>query len=131
MAIPTLLIANTVFWLLFWGYFMWLSEATPNLLSTQPGRVYHSHPNYVSVFGRGLQDGFPEPIKKVTLVQLPSLLLAVALAYVLPGELLFAGTNPPGFRLLATMFISYVQWYLLGSLISLLLARFRARGSTI
>lgn len=124
--IRALLIANTLFWVLFWGYCYWASEPTPALLSSQPGPIYHSHPNYVSFLGRGLPDGFPKPVKTATLVQLPSLAISAGLAQFLPGEFLFAGTNQPGFRLLGTTLLSFVQWYLVGLAIGWLVSR---RGS--
>jgi hypothetical protein len=122
--ITAVLVANSVLWVLFWGYFLWGSEPAPAPLSKHLFRIYHTHPEYVSVLGRALQDGFPKPIVVGTvLVQFPSFLVAYPLGHYLPGDVVFAQTNHRGLMLLLVTALSYGQWYLVGITLGWLVRR--------
>jgi len=122
--VRVVMIVNSLFWLLFWAYFVSVSSpALPNLDEQQIRQVYHLHPMYVAVFGREILDGLSPVLKAAALLQLPSILLLFWLGYLVPGEIVVLGTNFVGLKLLAATLLSYVQWYLLALLVSTLRSR--------
>lgn len=111
--ITPLLAANAAFWTLFWAFFLWNSQPAPVPLSEHLFAIYHTHPEYVSVLGRALGDGFPKPIVvTAVVVHFPSFLAAYPLGHSLPGDIVLAQTNHRGLMLLAVTVLSFAQWYL-------------------
>ena len=124
-----LLIANSVFWVLFWAYFLWSSEAAPARLAAHLLSIYHTHPKYVSVFGRALPDGLPPTVGSVTgMIHLPSLYVAYWVGHFVPGDIVLAQTDHSGLKLLATTVLSYAQWYFVGWLLTLVRRMVRERA---
>jgi len=123
-SITALLVANSVLWVLFWGYFLLGSESAPVPLSKHLIPIYHTHPEYVSVLGRALQDGFSKPIVVgIVLVQFPSFLVAYPLGHFLPGDVVFAETNHRGLILLTVTALTFGQWYLVGRAVDWLVGK--------
>ena len=117
--VRVVMIVNSVFWLLFWGYFAWASSPVPpNLDEQQIGLIYHLHPKYVAVFGRQILDGLSPVLQAAAWVQVLSLVLLFWLGYLVPGNIVVLGTNFIGLKLLAATLLSYLQWYLTALLVS-------------
>jgi hypothetical protein len=134
------LVLNGVFWIYFWTYFAFASQPTEKALYMDhplDPYIFWGH-----AIGMGMNPLVLPFMKAMVCIELPSFFLATLLQNLLTGEragrllagalgyfgdklfpggypiqssgVLFLGISISGYRLLATMLFSFLQWYFIG-----------------
>jgi hypothetical protein len=114
--IKVLLIANLCLWIYFWiGFARASYPYKPNPLGHPAGTGYTYWGHSIAVAESGLKYPF---FKAVFYPELPSFAIAVLIERVFDPQLIshrfIAGISMSGWSLLATMLLSFLQWYLVG-----------------
>lgn len=106
------LIANAVFWVWFWLYFV----AHSSVVTSRP-LVWEASPPWAIAFGRAFGDGTRmlevlrvPTIRIATFVYFPCFILTWPIARWAPSDLYVAGADAQGLRLFAVTALSFFQW---------------------
>jgi hypothetical protein len=123
--VKLLLIANLCLWVYFWLAFAQASyRYRPDPLGHPAGTGYTYWGHSIAVTESGLKYPF---FKTVFYVQLPSFMIAVLVERVFDPPLIshrfFVGVSMAGWSLLATMLLSFLQWYLVALVVQKLWRR--------
>lgn len=114
---------DALFWLSFWGYFFVQSIATPKII------VWGDTPPFFSIGGRS----FPGDVAAISQslvfqiafwLNLPCWIITWPLGYLVGAHTVF-GTNAAGARLVLITMLSFVQWWVIGKAILLIVQRFQ------
>ena len=121
---------NGAFWLYFWLAFA-SGHANDHSWGDRPVDPYVVLGHAIGLSKNPLTYGF---MKAMFWVQFPSFCVATIIQRFFAGidaTVLFLGISPNGYRLIATMLMSFLQWYFIARLVSWLMGRRRQEVAAV